>query len=46
MKKIILFDGISTAGKTTYSYTLSKKLNYPVIHSDDFSNYSEKNQSN
>ena len=36
MKKIILFDGISTAGKTTYSYTLSKKLNYPLIHSDDF----------
>lgn len=36
MEKIILFDGISTAGKTTYSYALSKKIKYPLIHSDDF----------
>ena len=32
----IVFDGVSTAGKSTYSSALGKKLRIPVVHSDDF----------
>ena len=34
--RIIVFDGVSAAGKSTYSSELGSKLRIPVVHSDDF----------